>query len=129
MALAGCAEMQAVKESISDKTKKVFFIEPADGATLGREVKVVIGVKGMQIKPAGELVQKTGHHHLLIDVAPIPEGDLIPNSDTFQHFGKGQTETTLRLRPGKHTLMLQFGNGHHISYGENMRATIKVTVR
>lgn len=129
VALAGCAEMQMVKDGSGDAAEKVFFIEPADGATLKREFKVVMGVKGMQIKPAGELAKKTGHHHLLIDATPIAEGNVIPKSDIYLHFGKGQTETTLKLPPGKHTLMLQFGNGHHISYGEKMRAAITVTVR
>lgn len=131
VAVVGCAQMQSAEERIGEKmdnAEKVFFIEPADGATLGREFKVVMGVKGMQIKPAGELTKKTGHHHLLIDTTPIPEGSVIPKSDKYLHFGKAQTETTLKLAPGKHTLMLQLGNGNHISYGENMRTAITVTV-
>lgn len=127
--LTGCTGMHMAGESGGDAVEKVFFIEPADGATLGREFKVVMGVKGMQIKPAGELAKKTGHHHLLIDAAPIAEGSVIPKSDNHLHFGKGQTETTLKLAPGKHTLMLQFGNGQHISYGGKMRAAITITVR
>ena len=129
VALAGCAEMQMVKDGSGDTTEKVFFIEPADGATLGPEFKVVMGVKGMQLMPAGESAKNTGHHHLLIDAAPIAGGNVIPKSDKHLHFGKGQTETTLKLPPGKHTLMLQFGDGQHVSYGEKMRAAITVTVR
>ena len=58
VALAGCAEMQMVKDGGGGTTEKVFFIEPADGATIKREFKVVMGVKSMQLMPAGELAKK-----------------------------------------------------------------------
>jgi hypothetical protein len=109
--------------------QSVYFIEPADGATVGQEFKVVMGLKGMTIKPAGEMVENTGHHHLLIDEEPIAEGEVVPaGSPTHLHFGKGQTETTLTLEPGQHTLMLQFADGAHQSYGEKLRASITVNV-
>ena len=131
--ITGCAQMQAAQESISEKIEsireEVSFVEPADGATVGRTFKVVMEVEGMEIKPAGTVAEKTGHHHLLVDAAAIPEGKVIPKSAKQLHFGKGQTETTLKLAPGKHTLTLQFGNGNHVSYGEDMSATITVTVR
>ena len=131
--IAGCAQMQAAQETISGKIdslgEEVSFTEPSDGATLGREFKVIMAVEGMEIEPAGTVADKTGHHHLLIDAGPVPAGKVIAKSDKSLHFGKGQTETILKLAPGKHTLTLQFGNGNHVSYGEDMSATITVTVR
>jgi len=109
--------------------KGVFFVEPKNGATVGPEFKVVMGVKGMDVKPAGELVENAGHHHLLIDTDPVDLGKVIPADDKHLHFGKGQTETTVKLPPGKHRLQLQFADGAHRSYGEAMRATIHVTVK
>jgi uncharacterized protein DUF4399 len=109
--------------------QSVYFIEPADGATVSQEFKVVMGLKGMTIKPAGEMIDNTGHHHLLIDEEPIAKGEVVPaGSPTHLHFGKGQTETTLTLEPGQHTLMLQFADGAHQSYGEKLRASITVNV-
>lgn len=106
-----------------------YFIEPADNATVGQEFKVVMGVKGMKIKPAGDMTKNTGHHHLLIDEEPIAKGEVVPaGSPTHLHFGKGQTETTVTLEPGQHTLMLQFADGAHQSYGEPLRASITVNV-
>ncbi|MEW6353491.1 MAG: DUF4399 domain-containing protein [Pseudomonadota bacterium] len=109
--------------------KGVHFVEPSDGATLNGEFKVVMGVRGMQVAPAGAVAENSGHHHLLIDAEPIPAGEVVPKSEQHMHFGKGQTETTLKLPPGKHTLTLQFADGSHRSYGEAMRSTITVTVQ
>jgi hypothetical protein len=109
--------------------KGVFFVEPKNGAVVGTEFKVVMGVKGMDIKPAGEMVENAGHHHLLIDTDPVDLGKVIPADDKHVHFGKGQTETTVKLAPGKHKLQLQFADGAHRSYGEAMRATVDVTVK
>ena len=45
------------------------------------------------------------------------------------HFGKGQTETMLKLAPGRYTLQLQLGDGAHNSLGPEARSAIKVTVQ
>jgi hypothetical protein len=89
-----------------------------------------MGVQGMEIKPAGTAAENTGHHHLLIDAQQVNAGDVIPvGNDQYRHFGKGQTETVIKLTPGTHTLTLQFANGAHVSYGAEMRSTIDVTVK
>src|ERR1051325_5066912 len=73
-------------------TGKVSFTEPKDGAQIQGPVKVVMVVEGMQIKPAGEVAEGTGHHHILINKDSIPAGQVIPTDDADRHFGKGQTE-------------------------------------
>jgi hypothetical protein len=107
----------------------VSFVAPKDGATVSNPVHVVFAVDGMKIAPAGTMTEGTGHHHLLIDGAPLPKGEVIPVSDKSLHFGKGQTETDLTLPPGDHTLTLQFGDGAHRSYGPEMSKTITVHVK
>ena len=84
----------------------------------------------MTISPAGQnMGDKTkGHHHLIIDGKSIPAGQIVPMNATHKHFGKGQTETTLTLTPGKHTLTMQFADSMHMSYGADMSATIEVEV-
>lgn len=106
----------------------VFFVEPLDGATVSSPVKVRMGVKGMQVHPAGELKEGTGHHHIVVDGGPIERGTVVPADATHIHYGKGQTETELELTPGSHSLTLQFANGAHQSYGPHMSATVTVTV-
>ncbi|MDE1182847.1 DUF4399 domain-containing protein [Paraburkholderia sp.] len=107
----------------------VSFVQPKDGATVSNPVHVVFGLDGMKIAPVGTMTAGTGHHHLLIDGAPLKQGEVIPVSDTSLHFGKGQTETDLTLPPGDHTLTLQFGDGAHRSYGPKMSKTITVHVK
>lgn len=112
----------------AEPEQAVYFIEPKNNATVDQEFIVKMGVTGMAIKPAGDMTPDTGHHHLLIDEDPIKAGEVIPNSPTHLHFGKGQTETTLTLPPGKHILTLQFADGAHQSYGFAMRQSITVHV-
>ncbi len=107
---------------------KVMFVEPADGATVKSPVMVKMGVEGMKVQPAGELTEGTGHHHIIVDSEPVPFGTAVPADETHIHFGKGQTETELELEPGEHTLMLQFADGAHRSYGEPLSAKITITV-
>jgi hypothetical protein len=121
--LAGCTQMRPAAD------KSVYFVEPKDGATVTSPFKVVFGVKGMAVEPAGDIKADSGHHHLLINLDAMKAGDAIPVDDTHLHFGKAQTETDVKLPPGNYTLTLQFANGAHVSYGPPMSATIHVTVQ
>lgn len=107
----------------------VYFENLEDGQEVGTSVLVKMGVSGMEIKPAGEIVKGTGHHHIIIDGGPIKTGEVVPADKTHIHFGKGQTETTLELEPGQYTLTLQFANGVHQSYGPDWSKTITITVK
>lgn len=107
---------------------KVMFVAPADGATVKGPVKVQMGVEGMTVKPAGTMEANTGHHHIIVDGKGIDQGTVVPANETHIHFGKGQTETELKLAPGKHTLTLQFADGAHQSYGPKLSTTITITV-
>ncbi|MES2152197.1 MAG: DUF4399 domain-containing protein [Pseudomonadota bacterium] len=109
--------------------QSVSFIEPADGATVSSPFKVKFAVAGMELKPAGEMAANSGHHHLLINGEAIKAGETVPFDEKHMHFGKGQTETDVKLAPGVYTLTLQFANGAHQSYGAPMSKSIKVTVK
>lgn len=128
------AMQPAEKAGIADvkgaiKMSKVVFVEPKDGATVPTTFTVKFGVEGMKIANAGTMTPGTGHHHLIVDGAPIKQGQAVPTDATHLHFGKGQTETKLTLKPGAHTLTLQFADGTHLSYGEMMSQTIHITVK
>jgi len=95
---------------------EVYIISPKDGARVQGTVTVLFGLKGMGIAPAGVKFDNTGHHHLLVDMdVPADLGTPMPATDTLLHFGKGQTQTTLTLAPGKHTLQLVFADLNHIA--------------
>ena len=109
--------------------QSVSFVEPANGATVSSPFKVKFAVSGMEIKPAGDMTANTGHHHLLINATPVKAGEVVPADETHIHFGKGQTETEVKLAPGTYILSMQFANGLHQSYGPGMSKSIKVTVK
>jgi Domain of unknown function (DUF4399) len=121
--LASCSAMT------SAPAKSVFFVEPKDGATVSSPFKVVFGVKGMAVEPAGDIKPDSGHHHLLINLVAMPAGEAIPVDATHLHFGKAQTDAEVTLPPGQYKLTMQFANGAHVSYGPAMAATINVTVK
>ncbi len=107
---------------------EVFFKNLKNGDTVSSPVKVEMGVRGMEVKPAGEIVAGTGHHHILINQGAMSSGKVIPNDETHRHYGKGQTEAELELTPGEYKLTLQFANGAHESYGEALSASVNITV-
>ncbi len=91
-----------------------YIISPQDGASVSGEFKVVFGLSGIGVAPAGVNKDNTGHHHLLINVEPLPDMHKpLPATDNIRHFGGGQTETTLSLPPGQHTLQLLLGDFAH----------------
>jgi len=116
-------------EFVMPTSGRVFFTEPADGATLSSPVKVVFGTESVAVNPAGELKANTGHHHILINKGAIEAGQIVPADDQHIHFGGGQTETELDLKPGDYTLTMQLADGIHRSYGEGFSSSIQVTVK
>lgn len=132
-ALAACLAAPAAVAAtpVADDAKpeiEVYIIEPKDGATVSNPVRVVFGLRGMGVAPAGVNAVNTGHHHLLIDTdlprldQPIPAGN-----KNIRHFGGGQTETQLILLPGTHTLQLLLGDYGHMSYMPPL-ASPKITI-
>lgn len=96
---------------------EVYIVSPKDGAKVKGPVTVVFGLKGMGVAPAGIKLENTGHHHLLVDSeAPADLSLPLPANEKTIHFGKGQTETTLTLPPGKHTLLLVLGDSLHVPH-------------
>jgi len=95
--------------------KKAYIISPQDGANVPQTFKVIFGLKGMKISPAGIEQANSGHHHLLVDAKELPDMGK-PLGKSLMHFGKGQTETTLTLTPGSHTLQLIMGDYMHMPH-------------
>jgi hypothetical protein len=95
---------------------KVYFIEPKNGAEISGPVVVKMGLAGMGVAPAGVEKKDTGHHHILINQKLVDPMAALPADDKHRHFGNGQTETTLTLPPGKHTLQLVLGDHNHIPH-------------
>lgn len=109
---------------------KVYFPTLKDGDTVSSPVTVVFGLAAMGIAPAGTQVEGTGHHHLLVDDPTVDYTVPLPMTDQVKHFGKGQTETVLTLKPGKHTLQLVFGDWKHQAFNPSIQSDkITITVK
>ncbi|MBK4993538.1 DUF4399 domain-containing protein [Pseudomonas sp. S37] len=130
----------ALKSQEPPKEAKVFIVSPADGATVDKTFTVKFGIEGMGLKPAGDQTPHTGHHHLLVDVDKEPVADMplptslmpeagtaLPAGPQVLHFGKAQTETSITLTPGKHTLQLVLGDQYHVPFKPSVESQ-KITV-
>jgi hypothetical protein len=108
----------------------LYFINVKNGDTVTSPVTVQFGLKGMGVAPAGVEKVATGHHHLLLDVAELDVNAGIPTSDQHRHFGAGQTEVSIALKPGVHTMQLVLGDHNHIPHHPVvMSDRITVTVK
>jgi uncharacterized protein DUF4399 len=96
----------------------VYFINVKDGDTVKSPFKIQFGLSGMGVAPAGVEKPNTGHHHVLVDATLTPEQakEPIPADEHHLHFGGGQTETTVTLAPGRHTLQLVLGDWSHVPF-------------
>lgn len=105
--------------------KHAYFTNIKDGDKVTSPFRVSFAVSGMGVSPvAAGKIPGTGHHHILIDKplpvdikAPIPFDK--PDErlhQHYKHFGKGETETTLNLPVGQHTLQLLFADDKHVPY-------------
>jgi Domain of unknown function (DUF4399) len=125
-------------ETAAPADAKVSFANIKDGDEVTSPVMVQFAVAGIEIAPAGTDKPNTGHHHLLLDRAPFGEGadgaeeanaNILADENNI-HFGKGQAETKLELKPGKHTLQLVFGDKDHIPHNPVVKSdVITITVK
>lgn len=114
----------------SAKEAEVYVISPEDGASVPKTFTVRFGLKGMGVAPAGTDKANTGHHHLMVDGEKLPPMDQPMSKKIVTHFGGGQTEVTLSLSPGKHTLQLILGDKAHVPHSPPVVSkSITITVK
>jgi hypothetical protein len=94
----------------------VHFVGLDDGAKLPTKVTIRFGLRDMGVAPVGLERDNSGYHHLLIDTELPPLHTPIPNDFNHLHFGAGQTEAEITLKPGPHTLQLLFGDKDHVPH-------------
>jgi hypothetical protein len=117
----------AFAEAQASEEVELYFISPRDGDTVSSPVNVVFGLRGMGVAPAGVEKSGTGHHHLIIDAELPPLDQPIPSDANHRHFGGGQTQTTIDLPPGRHTLQLVMGDHKHKPHAEPV-VSRKITI-
>ncbi|MDZ7823115.1 MAG: DUF4399 domain-containing protein [Ahrensia sp.] len=116
----------------------VYFVNIENGAMVTSPFKVIFGLTGMGVAPAGTEKENTGHHHLFINRASLGQGpdgadelvNGIPADENHIHFGGGQTEKTIELPAGKHTLQMVLGDLNHVPHSPPiMSEVITITVQ
>ena len=117
-----------VKHTMSPKGASAYIISPENGDIVGQTFSVKFGLMGMGIAPAGTDKANTGHHHLLID-GKLPDMNA-PLGSNVKHFGGGQTESEITLKPGSHTLQLVLGDYMHVPHNPPVTSdVITITVK
>jgi hypothetical protein len=106
----------------------VWIESPQDGQRLSSPVTLSFGSSGVEISPAGIERNNSGHHHLLINLQTLPAMDMpLPANAQVMHFGKGQTQATIELEPGVHSLQLLLGNHLHVPHARPVMSD-KITI-
>lgn len=102
-------------------SQRVFFIEPANGATVKSPVHFKFGAEGITISPVPPDPVTTirpgmGHYHLGVEADCLPGGtEIVKGTPTWVHFGKGDDVFDLQLTPGPHKVSLQIGDDKHVT--------------
>ena len=133
-AAAACAGVPvlAAEPTPAPPNAYVYIGWPNDGQVVsaGKPIRVWFGLRNMGVAPKGVKFPNTGHHHLLIDTDAPGPGVEIPNDRNHLHFGAGETETTIELPPGKHTLQLVMADDRHITFDPSVQSRkITITVK
>lgn len=129
LALAGCSESGTTRTP-SPPGAKVFFIEPKDGAEVTSPVTVRFGVEGINLVLASSEVKLGSYHHILIDTKLDDVNAAIQINANQLRLGLEQTETSMELTPGKHTLQLVLGDYNSIPHDPVVQSDmITITVK
>lgn len=128
--VAMAAAVNAQEVSKAPAGAKAVILEPKNGDTVSAPFKVKFGLEGMEVAPAGAAKPNAGHHHLLIDTKLADPKVGIPADDKHKHYGKGQTEDTVTLPAGTHTLQLVLGDHNHVPHDPIVQSEIiTITVK
>ena len=100
-----------------DLQPNAHFTNLKDGDVVQSPFVAKFGLAMRGLVPAGHTVGQAGHHHLLVNQAlPLDFKKPLPFTDQYIHFGKGQMETVLNLKPGTYNLTLLLADKGHIPY-------------
>ena len=94
---------------------RVYFINLIEGQKIKSPYLVQIGLTSeMGIAPALADWPDTGHHHIIVDSTIKNMNKSI--SSKHIHLSKGQSEISLKLPLGKHTIQIVFADYSHIPH-------------
>ena len=134
-AVGACTEpVSAPPGSTSTAARRVFFVQPKNGATIKPMSTFEFDSSGVTVAavPPGNLTPdqvRPGmiHYHIGVDTDCLPAGTIIPKADPWIHFGDGKNQIEMSLKPGPHKLAVQAGDDMHRTI-EGLCEVISVTV-
>ncbi|HEX5371164.1 MAG TPA: DUF4399 domain-containing protein [Aquabacterium sp.] len=102
-----------------------------DGDKIETPYVLRFGLSQYGLSGISAAVPRTGHHHLLINRdLPLDFTKPLPFTTDYVHFGKGQMETVLSLKPGTYTLRMLLADHKHIPlFIYSPKLTITVTAQ
>lgn len=105
------------------------ILVPFSGQRVRSPVTVRFRLANYGVAPAGTNMERTGHFHLLIDNEAGAPGTVIPADSLHIHYGKGQIEVSVPMKPGRHVLRAVLGDyTHKVISPELISAPLKITV-
>ena len=100
-----------------NRQPEAYFTNLKDGESRVSPFVLRFGLSMRGLVPAGKTAGRAGHHHLLINQPlPLDFKKPLPFTEQYIHFGKGQMETVINLKPGTYTLNLLLADQGHIPY-------------
>ena len=100
-----------------NRQPEAYFSNLKDGDSRVSPFVLRFGLSMRGLVPAGKTAGRAGHHHLLINQPlPLDFKKPLPFTEKYIHFGKGQMETVVNLKPGTYDLNLLLADQGHIPY-------------
>ncbi len=131
--ISGCSPRPAEEavEEAPPAAPTVEILAPAAGDTITLPFTVRLAASGITIAPAsGVREEGIGHHHLLINLDPTPDGEPIPAAEGYVHLGSGVSEYVVEaLPPGEHRIIAILAWGDHVPMAGAVRDTVRFVVR
>jgi uncharacterized protein DUF4399 len=133
LALAACGNSDAESPPAADETAAVgtvTIITPMNGALInGTQISVTLA-STVPIVPAGDLTERTGHHHLYLNASLTPADQPVPSvPGSIVHMGDASTAYVFEDVPaGEYTLIAVVGDGVHVPLQPWVIDTVAFTV-
>lgn len=127
----GDAQSDAMPETdAAPSAGTVTIVTPMNGALInGDEISVTLS-STVQILPAGDMTEGTGHHHLYLNADLTPAGQPVPTvPGSIIHMGDASAAYTFSdVEPGEYRLIAVVADGAHMPLQPWVVDTVTFTV-
>lgn len=108
----------------------VTIVTPMDGAQITGSTVTVQLSSDVDIVPAGDMTEGTGHHHLYLDADLTPPDEPVPTVEgSIVHMGDASASWVFEnVEPGEHRLIAVVADGAHFPLQPWVVDTVTFTV-